>query len=82
LVFDPRPGRQRADFYVLDARGRYRPVPLNEDDVYHATVLPGFWLAVDWLWQAELPDPLRAIAQIIGPERLIAALQTLQPAAE
>jgi hypothetical protein len=65
---------------ILDARGRYRPVPLNEDDVYHSTILPGFWLDVNWLWQDELPDPIRTLAQIIGPENLIAALQELKHA--
>jgi Uma2 family endonuclease len=77
-IFDPRPGRQRADFYVLDARGRYQPVPLNEDDVYHSTIIPGFWLDVNWLWQEELPDPVRTLALIIGPEQLIAALQNVK----
>jgi Uma2 family endonuclease len=77
-IFDPRPGRQRADFYVLDARGRYRPVPLNEDDIYHSTVLPGFWIDVNWLWQDEQSDPIRTLAQIIGPENLIAALEELK----
>jgi Uma2 family endonuclease len=80
-IFDPRPGRQRADFYVLDTRGRYRPVPLNEDDVYHSTVIPGFWLDVNWLWQEELPDPIRTLAQIIGPEKLITVLQTVERSA-
>ncbi|RIK42463.1 MAG: hypothetical protein DCC55_08830 [Chloroflexi bacterium] len=77
-IFDPRPGRQRADFYILDARGRYRPVPLNEDDIYYSTVLPGFWIDVNWLWQDELSDPIRTLAQIIGPENLIAALEDLK----
>ncbi|NJK81198.1 MAG: Uma2 family endonuclease [Chloroflexaceae bacterium] len=72
-LLDPRPNRQRADFYVRDERGRYQPVPLGLDDIYRSTVLPAFWLNTAWLW-AEQPDPLRALAQIVGTERLLAAL--------
>ncbi len=28
-ILDPRPGYERADFYVLDEQGRYRPVPVD-----------------------------------------------------
>ncbi len=73
-ILDPRPNRQRADFYVLDTKGRYQPVPVNPDNTYHSTVLPGFWLKVDWLW-AEEPNPLAALAEVVGTEKLIAALQ-------
>lgn len=74
-LIDARPGRQRADFWVLGVDGRYRPVPLNEDDVYYSTVLPDFWLDTNWLWQDELPDVLSTLAQIVGEERLIARLR-------
>src|SRR5712691_5354151 len=30
-IIDPRPNRQRADFYVLDAQGSYQPVPIGAD---------------------------------------------------
>lgn len=51
-LIDPRPSRKRAEFYVLDAAaGRYRPVSLEADRIFRSTVLPGFWLDVDWLWQ-------------------------------
>lgn len=72
-IIGPRPNRQRADFYVLDERGRYQPVPLGLDDIYHSRVLSGLWLNVGWLWQPN-PDALAALAAIVGPERLIAAL--------
>ena len=73
-IVDPRPNRQRADFYVLNANGRYQPVPINADNTYRSAVLPGFWLRVDWLWQEE-PNPLAALAEIVGSEKLIAAIQ-------
>lgn len=73
-MIDSRPNRQRADFYVLDARGRYQPVPIRADGTYHSTVLPNFWLKVDWLWLEE-PEPLAALAEIVGVEKLVAALR-------
>jgi len=33
-MFDPRPGKERVDFYVLDEHGRYQPVPVPADGVY------------------------------------------------
>jgi Uma2 family endonuclease len=73
-IIDPRPGRMRADFYVLDAQGRYQAVPLGADNIYHSTVLPNFWLNTDWLWQEEA-DSLAVFGQIVGIEKVIAALQ-------
>ncbi len=73
-IIDPRPGKQRADFYVRDDKGRYRPVPIDDRGVYASTVLPNFWLQVDWLWATE-PNPLTALAEIVGADKLIEALQ-------
>ena len=74
-IIDPRPKRKRADFYVLDQNGVYQPVPIA-DGVYHSTVLPHFWLEVDWLW-AEEPNPLAALAEVVGAEQLIKAIQSV-----
>jgi Uma2 family endonuclease len=73
-IIDSRPDRQRADFYVLDANQRYRPVPIADDGTYRSTVLPDFWLRVDWMW-AEEPDALKALAQVVGPDKLIEAIR-------
>lgn len=65
-LIDPRPDRKRADFYVLDVvAGRYRPASLEADRIFCSTVLPGFWLDVDWLWQenpnvAEIYETMRS----------------------
>ncbi|HXF64987.1 MAG TPA: Uma2 family endonuclease [Caldilineaceae bacterium] len=67
-IIDPRPGLERADFWVLDAQGKYRPVPLDSAGIYRSTILPNFWLDTNWLWQEELPDPVELLAQIMGPE--------------
>jgi Uma2 family endonuclease len=71
-IIDPRPGQQRVDLYTLDARGRYQPI-IAVDGAYHSSVLAGFRLREDWLW-AEQPDPLAALAEVVGVERVIAAL--------
>jgi Uma2 family endonuclease len=73
-ILDSRPGRERADFYVLDNNARYRPVPQDADNRYHSTVLPGFWLQVDWVTSVEPPAVLTALAQIVGPQRLVEAI--------
>jgi Uma2 family endonuclease len=65
-LIDPRPGYERADFWVLDEAGRYAPVPLDAQGIYRSAVIPGFWLNVNWLWEEELPDYLRIFAQIAG----------------
>ncbi|HZQ07526.1 MAG TPA: Uma2 family endonuclease [Anaerolineae bacterium] len=49
-ILDPRPDRLRADFYVLDERGRYQPIPIGADGIYRPTVVSDFWIRVDWLW--------------------------------
>lgn len=76
-IIDPRPGQERADFWVLDEEGRYRPVPVGEDGIYRSTVLSGFWLRADWLWAEKLPDTQRTFAEIIGPSRLMDMLQEM-----
>lgn len=65
-LIDPRPGYERADFWVLNDAGRYVPVPIDGQGIYRSAVIPGFWLDVNWLWGEELPDYLRTFAQIAG----------------
>jgi hypothetical protein len=37
-------------------------------------VLPGLWLQVDWLMAAEPPAVLQALARIVGPQKLLEAI--------
>lgn len=73
-IIDPRPGFERADFYVLDSTGRYRPVPIDADGRYRATVIAGFWLQVDWVLTPEPPEVLKALSQIVGRQKLLEAM--------
>jgi Uma2 family endonuclease len=62
-IIDSRPGQQRVDFFVL-RKGRFEPVH-PEDGVYRSTVVDGFWLKVDWLWEPE-PRASVALREILG----------------
>lgn len=64
-VIDPRPRRQRADFWVLDAEGLYQPAPIV-DGVYRSRMLEGFWLRMAWLQADAPPDPLLCFAEVAG----------------
>jgi Uma2 family endonuclease len=69
------PITQRAEFYQLGEDGRYQLMQL-QDNVYHAHVLPNFWLKPIWLWQDPLPSPLRILAEITGVDMsLVEALE-------
>lgn len=59
------PDRQQAEFYQLTEKGRYRLTIIGADGRFHSSLLPGFWLQVDWLWQEPLPKVL-AVAQQLG----------------
>jgi Uma2 family endonuclease len=78
-IIDPRPKRPRAEFYQLDERGQYQPVPVGPDGVYRSKILSGFWLRVDWLWAETLPDSLFAFAEIANlPAEVVQTLRRLQ----
>lgn len=64
-LIDPRHHQQQADFFVLGEDGAFRPAPVDEDGIYHSTVISNFWLNIDWLWREELPNPQLALAEII-----------------
>jgi Uma2 family endonuclease len=57
-IIDPRPTKQRADFFRLDASGEYELFATEDDTQVASHVLPGFWLQPAWLWQADTLDPL------------------------
>lgn len=72
-IVDPRPGLQRIDVWTLDDQGKYRPIP-PQQDICRSALLPGFWLDSRWLWAEEAPNPLQALAQIMGPDALRAQI--------
>jgi Uma2 family endonuclease len=58
------PDRQQAEFYQLDEAGRYHLATIDDDGRFHSTILPNFWLQVDWLWQEPLPKVLDVARQL------------------
>jgi len=50
------PATRRADFFVLDADGRYNRVKIDANGIYGSSVIDGFWIEVIWLWQRPLPS--------------------------
>jgi len=77
-VIDPRPGLQPASFWVLDHHGRYQAGVIDEQGVYHSTVLPGFWLDVAWLQSPGMPNPQFTFAEIAGfPPAMLEALHQI-----
>ncbi len=61
-LIDPR--TERAEFYRLTAGGRYQQISPNAEGVYRSTVLSGFWLQVEWLWQEPLPRTLDVLREL------------------
>lgn len=62
---------------MLGPDGKYQPVPVSPDSVNRSTIIPGRWLRPQWLWADEKPEPQLTFAEIVGPERIIEALQQL-----
>ncbi len=48
------PDEYKADFFVLHRKKYQQKLP-DKKGIYRSTVLNGFWLDVNWLWQKELP---------------------------
>lgn len=57
------PQRQWAEFYLLQ-NGRYHLAFAGAAGEYRSTVLPGFWLRTEWLWQRPLPTVLTVIREL------------------
>jgi Uma2 family endonuclease len=72
-VIDPREGRQREEFFALEG-GAYGPIAADSEGRVHSRALPGFWVRPAWLRDPEA-QPLRCLAEIVGPERIIEALR-------
>jgi Uma2 family endonuclease len=77
LIIDPRPGKQRVDFFRLTAEGTYLAILPDAAGRYHSLVLPGFWFDPEWLWQDPLPNALTVLG-MIAPEALRGALTSTE----
>ncbi|MCK6629813.1 MAG: Uma2 family endonuclease [Anaerolineae bacterium] len=65
-IIDPRPGKQRADFFRLDEQGQYYLFATEDNQQVKSQVLPNFWLRPAWLWQVDTLNPLTCALEIEG----------------
>ncbi len=56
------PEGEQAEFYVLGRPGRYRLEMAGAEGIYRSSVIPGFWLRVEWLWKT--PRVLDALREL------------------
>jgi Uma2 family endonuclease len=56
------PERRHAEFYRRGRDRLFRRIPVGGDGVLRSTVVKGFWLKVNWLW--ELPPVLDVLKQL------------------
>jgi Uma2 family endonuclease len=66
--------RRWAEFYRLGEEERYETVFAGSEGEFRSTVLEGFWLRVEWLWQEPLPDTEATAWEILGYEQVIRRL--------
>lgn len=69
-IIDPRPGKARADFWILDENEHYRPIPIDESGFYHSAVLTNFKLNVNKLLMDESLDHIQTLIEMVGLDAL------------
>ncbi len=65
------PLREWAEFYRLGDKGRYETIFAGREGLYRSTIIPGFWLQAEWLWQEPLPDTETTLWEILGYDRVV-----------
>ncbi len=60
------PLQNGAEFYRLNAQGRYEVVGLEAEGKYYPAALPGFWVRPAWLWTDPLPAAQDVLLQVGG----------------
>lgn len=65
-VIDSRPHKLTADFFVLDETGDYDLIATEEDERFESTVLKGFWIKPEWLWDADHTNVMACLLQMDG----------------
>ncbi len=57
---------RQAAFFWKNNNGSWEDISVDAMGIMRSSVLPGFWLRVDWLFAEELPDENMIIATIIA----------------
>jgi Uma2 family endonuclease len=55
-IIDSRPGKERADFYILDDDGRFQAALPDDQGRFHSRIIPSFFVQLEWLWQEPAPS--------------------------
>ena len=58
------PQTRRAEFYQIGAEGQYHLIAPDAEGIYRSSILSGFWLQVEWLWQQPLPRVLDVLREL------------------
>lgn len=67
-IIDSRPRQESAEFYRRDDEGIFQPLEIAEDGRVSSTVLPRFWLNVDWLRRDQQPSVHTALADVFAAD--------------
>lgn len=62
-IIDPL--QRRITCYRLTTGGIYQPVRQRGGKIV-STIIPGWWLRTDWLWESPLPAKARALKEILA----------------
>ena len=62
-----QPRKQTQAFIMDENTKRFVPM-LIEGTILRSSVLRGFWINIDWLWQKPLPSVLEVFKEIVGDE--------------
>jgi Uma2 family endonuclease len=60
------PIQRRCEFLRRQANGRYDVVPLEENRIFRSTAIPGFWLNIEWLQMAPLPNVYQCLQELLA----------------
>ena len=65
-IVDPR--QKRVEFLRLK-KGRYELVALDQNRIFKSSVIPGFWLDVNWLLSRPIPKAFHCLEEILATPR-------------
>lgn len=64
-IVDPRWHYQTVDLYVRNEQGKFDVMPPDVDGCLYSTILPGFWMDTNWLWESPFPRPQLKVAEVM-----------------
>lgn len=65
-ILDPRPGKNRADFFYLNEKNYYSLFATEDDEWVESKVIKGLSIQPEWLWEAKTLNPFTCALKING----------------